>query len=82
MMVTTKHACALRSCCPASSLVLNAEESAALPGRLEQAGKVKLWSQRIVGCCSVQGEAGTGICCLSSCTLLRMQGFWLHARHL
>lgn len=51
---TAKHACALCSCCPASVLVLNAEESADLPGHLKQASKVKVWSERIVSC-SVQG---------------------------
>lgn len=44
---------------------------------LEQPGKVKLWSQRIVSCWSIQGDAGTGICSLSSWTLLRIQGSWL-----
>lgn len=74
---TAKHGCALCSYCPASSLVLNAEKFAVLPGHLEQPGSVKLWSQRIVSW-SVQGDAGTRICSVSSWTLLGIQGFWLH----
>lgn len=69
---TAKHDCALCSYCPVSSLALNAEKFAALQ---DQPGNVKLWSQRIVSCWSVQGDAGTGICSLSTWTLRRIQGF-------
>lgn len=62
------------SCCPASPQSWIQRSLLLSLGIWNNLVIVKLWSQRIVSCWSVQADAGTGICSLSSRTLLRIQG--------